>query len=208
MFRKMYCLADSSNFNCSRRPNRDYGLFIFFPQKFKRPKSPATSEAKWVADPEACPVPTPQTTRTTSTPTTERGEARTGRGGGDGRRRRARRHHLQGLHHPAQQALAHRRRQGPLRRHVVHPHRSSPFPSPHPPDPSFSFDPVVAPAPRLIQGCLDAAAGDSRHSSTGWNAAAGFVFAGGPRVDRETLGTIFYDICSCADREDLGITRG
>jgi len=62
--------------------------------------------------------------------------------------------------------------------------------------------------PRLIQGCLDAAAGDSRHSSTGWNAAAGFVFAGGPRVDRETLGTIFYDTCSCADREYHGITRG
>lgn len=39
--------------------------------------------------------------------------------GGDGRRGRARRHHLQGLHHPPQQALAHRRRQGPLRNHVV-----------------------------------------------------------------------------------------
>jgi hypothetical protein len=56
--------------------------------------------------------------------------------GGDGRRRRTWRHHLQGLHHPAQQALAHRRRQGPLRRDVVR------MRTPLLPSPSYPTTPI------------------------------------------------------------------
>jgi hypothetical protein len=115
-----------------------------------------------VSEPSSIPTPhQPATTHTGGdSPQTQRGD--TGgeeeHGGGDGRRR-ARRHDLQGLHHPPQQALAHRRRQGPLRHHVVPTYSPSiPFlssPRPRRPDAPPSSAGSGSSAPRL-PSCLAA----------------------------------------------------